>query len=488
MMIATLFSKVAGLLRDIFIAAKYGTETTQAVAYSYASSLPVQLFDFTLGAAVLATFIPIFNTYIESGDKKRAFEFSNNFINVVVFISTIICILGILFSKQIGLFIAPDLNIETQQLLQKLIVIVLPTTIFTALAYSFVGILQSLGEFNVPAIISMVSNIVIILYVLFFDNIYGLCVAMLVGWAMQFLIQIPSLVKKNYKYRFTLNFKDDGIKQAMVLAIPILASSWVQPITVFVNKRYASAILGGGPALDYANRFYIIICGVFVLAITNYIFPALSKKIGSNDGDGFNEILTKSLRVMFLIIAPISVGMLMLSDDIIMLVYGRGQFNENSIKLTSLALKYFSCGMIAYGVNEILNKCFYSMKNAKTPMIASIIGILVSVFLASISVNVFDFGIAGLAISSSVSSFVVAIVLLLYMQKKHKVINKEMVLFVFKILISVSFMSLAVYACELTMMNINMLLRLILITLIGGIIYFLSLFLFKIEEIREVIK
>ena len=81
MMIATLFSKVAGLLRDVFIAAKYGTESMEAVAYSYASSLPVQLFDFTLGAAVLATFIPIFNTYMEKGDKKRAFEFSNNFIN-----------------------------------------------------------------------------------------------------------------------------------------------------------------------------------------------------------------------------------------------------------------------------------------------------------------------------------------------------------------------------------------------------------------------
>ena len=262
MMIATLFSKVAGLLRDIFIAAKYGTETMEAVAYSYASSLPVQLFDFTLGAAVLATFIPIFNNYIESGNKKRAFEFSNNFINIVVFISTVICVIGMLFSKQIGVFIAPDLDYETQQLLQKLIIIVLPTTIFTALAYSFVGILQSLGEFNIPAIISMVSNIVIIAYVIFFDNVYGLCVAMLVGWAMQFIIQIPSLFKKKYKYKFTLNFKDKGIREAMILAIPILASSWVQPISVFVNKRYASAINGGGPALDYANRFYIIVvCG-----------------------------------------------------------------------------------------------------------------------------------------------------------------------------------------------------------------------------------
>ena len=75
----------------------------------------------------------------------------------------------------------------------------------------------------------------------------------------------------------------------MILALPILISSWVQPISLFVNKRYASSISGGGPALDYANRFYIIVVGVFVLAITNYIFPALSKKAGVSDDDDLPE-------------------------------------------------------------------------------------------------------------------------------------------------------------------------------------------------------
>lgn len=208
MMIATFFSKVAGLLRDMLIAAKYGTESMEATAYSYASSLPVQLFDFTLGAAVLATFIPIFNGYIEKGEEKRAMEFSNNFINITVFISTVISVLCMIFSKYIGMFIAPDLDTGTALLLQKLIIIVLPTTIFTTLAYSFVGILQSFGEFNIPAVISLVSNAVIILYLIFFDNVYGLCFAMLAGWGMQFIIQIPSIIKKNYRYRFSLNFRD----------------------------------------------------------------------------------------------------------------------------------------------------------------------------------------------------------------------------------------------------------------------------------------
>lgn len=488
MMIATLFSKVAGLLRDIFIAAKYGTESMEAVAYSYASSLPVQLFDFTLGAAVLATFIPIFNNYLEKGNEKRAVEFSNNFINITVLISAVISVLGILFSKYIGIFIAPNLDTETQQLLQRLIIIVLPTTVFTTLAYAFVGILQSLGEFNIPAVISMVSNVVIIVYLIFFDNVYGLCVAMLVGWAMQFIIQIPSLVKKKYKYRFSLNFKDEGIKEAVLLAFPILVSSWVQPISVFVNKRYASAIVGGGPALDYANRFYIIVCGVFVLAITNYIFPALSKKVGSEDTGAFGEILVQSVRVMLLIIAPIMVGMAMLSDDIITLVYGRGEFTQYSVNLTSSALRFFSFGMIAYGITEILNKCFYSMKNAKIPMIASVFGIVVSVIMSSLSVKVWNLGVRGLALSSAVSAFVVAVVLIVFIQKRVGFISRSLIIHVIKVLVAVSMMAVYLLLAKQFTADLNIIIRLIITVAGGAVIYSVSLFVLKVKEVQEVIK
>ena len=488
MMIATLFSKVAGLLRDVMIAAKYGTESMEAVAYSYASSLPVQLFDFTLGVAVLATFIPVFNSYLEKGDKKRAFEFSNNFINITVFFSTVISVLCVLFSKSIGTFIAPDLDAQTQQLLQKLIIIVLPTTIFTTLAYSFVGILQSFGEFNIPAIISLVSNAVIIVYLVFFDNVYGLCLAMLIGWGMQFVIQIPSLVKKKYSYRFSLNFRDPGIKEAIILAVPVLVSSWLQPISVFVNKRYASAISGGGPALDYANRFYIIVVGVFVFAITNYIFPALSKKIGSDDLEGFGQIVTSSIRIMLIIIAPVMVGMALVSDDVTALVYGRGQFTEYSINLTSSALKFYTFGMLAYGVNEILNKCFYSMKKPKIPMIASVFGILSAVIVSYLSVKVWNFGVKGLALSSAIATTVVAVILTITLNRMVKFFDKGLILHFIRIVISVGVMAVAVVLISTLTANHNVVFRLALSVGGGAFVYAIMLGITRVKEFCEVFK
>lgn len=486
MMFATILSKVAGLLRDVFIAAKFGTESAEAVAYSYAGSLPVQLFDFTLGAAVLATFIPIFNGYLKNGDRKRAFEFSNNFINITVFVSVLISVVCMVFSKYIGVLIAPDLDASTQLLLQKLIIIVLPTTVFTTLAYAFVGILQSFGEFNVPAIISLVSNVVIILYLVFFDSVYGLCVAMLVGWGLQFVIQIPSLVKKGYKYRFSLNFKDSGIKEAVVLAIPILVSSWLQPISVFVNKRYASSLSGGAPALDYANRFYVIVAGVFVLAITNYIFPAMSKK--TDDSDGFSEIVVQAVRTMLLIIVPIMAGMILLSDDVITLVYGRGRFNENSVRLTSEALKFYTLGMVSYGINEILNKCFYAVKKPKIPMLASTVGIFITVAVSSLSIKVWNLGVGGLAMSSSAATTAVALLLVAVFQKKMPFIDKSLIIHFLKVCLSTAFMSAVVIGVGMFTENMPILLKLVLSGFAGVLSYAVMLVVLRVREVQEVFK
>ncbi len=121
-----------------------------------------------------------------------------------------------------------------------------PTTIFTGIAFSFVGILQSMDEFNVPAAMSIASNLVIIVYFVFFNDrfgVYGLTIAFLIGWAMQALIQIPSLMKKGYKYKFYINIKDEGLKKILVLMLPVMVGTWVQPINLAINTNFASDFL-----------------------------------------------------------------------------------------------------------------------------------------------------------------------------------------------------------------------------------------------------
>lgn len=483
--VATMLAKIMGMLRDIVLASSYGTGD-QLDAYMAASRIPLLFFDFTLGAAILSTFIPVFNRYLQKGEDKRAIAFSNSFINLVVIIAAAFCVIGILFSSQLTNIIAPGYSIEVKLLTSKLLMIMLPTIIFTTLAYAFVGILQSFGEFNIPAIISLVSNSVVIIYLIFFNKsfgIYGLAFAMLIGWSLQVAVQIPSLIKKKYKYTLTLNLKDEGIKDVFVLALPILISSWLQPICVLVNTIFASYLQTGSVAsLELANRLYIIIVGVFVFAITNYAFPALSKLSGGGNTKGFADVMNKSLRSMIIIIAPIMAGMMLLSKEIITVVYGRGEFNDTSIALTGVALFFYSIGMIGYGTNEILNKCFYAMEDGKTPMISSFFGIASAVVLAFVFTNVLHLKIGGLALSASISAIIVSLILIYKMQKRTaSIINKEMLMFIAKIGICVAAMVVVSATVKALAQPYGVLVKLITPTIAGIITYVLFLLILKIS-------
>ena len=153
MVAATLLAKVLGMLRDVLVASNYGTQVS-AVAFYTASRIPILLFDFVIGGVISSTFIPVFNEYLEKKGKEQAMRFANQYINVVLLITVVITALGLIFSSTLINLVAPDISDATKVISRGLSNIMFPMIIFTGLAYSFVGILQSFGEFNIPSIIS----------------------------------------------------------------------------------------------------------------------------------------------------------------------------------------------------------------------------------------------------------------------------------------------------------------------------------------------
>lgn len=179
---AIFLAKILGLVRQIIFANSYGTGA-EATAFFTASRIPLQLLDMTLGAAISSSFIPVFNEFFQKKGKERAVQFANNFLNIIILISLILTALGILGAPLIINLIAPNLELATFDLTVKLIKILFPIMLFTAVAFVFVGFLQSLDEFRIPSIISVVANGILILYLLLFNNKYGIegvAIAMLV--------------------------------------------------------------------------------------------------------------------------------------------------------------------------------------------------------------------------------------------------------------------------------------------------------------------
>lgn len=406
---ATFLAKLLGLVRDSLIAAFFGTGI-QAEAYLTATRLPTTVFDLVIGGVISATFIPVFNTALKKEGRENAMLFANRFVGMILIICLAISAIGMVFSGPLVSFLAPDFDAERHELASQLTRIMFPMIIFTGLAFSFVGILQSFGEFNIPALMSLVSNVAVIIYFIIFGKkfgVYGLAVTMCIAWGLQVLIQIPSLKKFDYRFRPSINFRDPNIKRALSLALPMLVSTWVQPLYTVVNTRLASGIDKGVSSLDYANRLYIVITGVFSFVITNLIFPKMSRANAGGDDKEAKQILKSSSMVIVLIVLPLTALFIILAEPIISVIYERGNFSHDDVVRCCTALSCYSTGMIGLAMNEVLSKGFFSMQNSKTPMINALLSMAANVALAYTLVN--PLGISGLALASAGGSIVNAL-------------------------------------------------------------------------------
>ena len=499
MMSATLLAKLAGMLREVLFASLYGTGG-QATAFLTASRIPLLFFDITLGSAISSSFIPVFNEYLEKGEKDGAMHYANSFVNLMVLITGIICALGMLFSRPITSLIGSGLGDAEKNLAAQLVIILFPTMVFTALAYALTGILQSLGEFNVPAAISLASNGLMVVYLLTVRDrlgIHGVAVAMLIAWGFQVLVQIPALRKKKFSYRPVLDLKSEGIKRTVLLALPILISSWVQPINSMVNIYLASFLNEGQAvaALDYANKLYIIFVGVLTYAVSNLIFPSISRLAAGDKKEELSAVVLQAAKTVLAVILPVMVLFLMLRTPVVRFVYERGEFNAESTALTASALLFYSLGMVGFGVSEILNKAFYSLKDGKTPMIVAVIGITLNIVLSFFFVRGIGSGLWGVALAASIAANVIAFTPLIILNKRLHMLTWRDAVNTVKLLAAALCMAFLVYGVTTIVPQgdslIEKTLSLALPALGGIVVYVLLLFCFKTEEagsIRTMLK
>lgn len=311
------------------------------------------------------------------------------------------------------------------------------------------------------------------------------------GWATQIIVQLPAVKKKGFKYKFGFDFQDEGIKKVVKLAIPILISTWVQPINNLVNLRMASGLENGEAvsAIEYSYNLYLIIVGVFSYTLSNIIFPELSKLTADNNKTEIKKILNNSIKISLLFIIPMSVGIALISDDIIKIIYERGEFTAHSTMLTSQALLYYAIGMIGYGLMEVLNKAFYAMQDSKTPMKISITAIALNLALSITLVRIM--GYTGLPLAASITSVIIGILMVAIINKKIPgIVEKDDIKELAKVLISATVMGLLIIVLKNVIIG-NTLMKTILRVVVsvgaGIISYFACAILLKNQTINEYI-
>ena len=422
-MVIILLSKVLGLARDMFLTAYYGSGAVLD-AFTTAADIPLKFFDLAFGAAVTSTFIPVFNSYIKNENQEEGFLFASRFINIVFLMISFVSVIGMVFSKQIVMILMPGGSGEVWSLAANLLRIMFPAAAFAGLAFSMISILQSMGQFMVPAMISLFPNVLMIGYILLFNDRYGitgLAVAFLLAWLMQVLVQIPFVRQKKFIYSPSVSIRDKGIRKVSKMVLPILVGSWVTPVSLFILAAFASYMGEGAvTSIRLSNRLYLILAGIFVFAMMNYLFPLMSRQSEDTDKGEFMNTYRKAFESLCFFILPLSAAAFILSPNIISVLYERGQFTSQASQMMAVAFSGFTPAIFGYSLYEITTKAYYAGKKVLVPTLVSVATLASTLILSSVVVLATGLGIGFVSLSFSVSILIASIVMAVLFGKSHK--------------------------------------------------------------------
>lgn len=491
-MILIIIGKVLAIVRDSLVAAKFGI-TYIADIYNFSIGMVYLLT--TISYGLTTTFIPLNTDHIKKYTKEKRNKFVNNVINTYSIFTIILTIILILLSKYIVIIFGSKFNnnIEIFNMSVMVVRIMLISLIFISLQSIVTGVLQCHNEFYEPAAMSIVSNIVFIVYLVFFTKVYGIygfAVATVIGFFAQFIINVPKYKKLGYNYELFIDFKDSELKKMLILMMPVIISTSLIQLNNFINRAFAGKIFEGAIAvLDLANKLNTLAYEVFAIGIAMVIYPTLAQYASGENLKEYKEALSKGINTIFLIMIPAAFAIAILRIPLITLLFKRGAFDERAVELTSNALLFFAPAMVAYGLRDILNKAFYAVKDTKTPMINSFMGIIINIIINIFIVKYMQ--VSGLTLATSISAIITTILMLMSLNKKLKGINLREVFITFmKILFSSIIMSILLFfineKCTMFfgMNTKGSIITLIISFVLGSLVYFISIYLLGIKEFK----
>lgn len=488
-MIITVISKLFGFLRDIILSYYYGASTISD-AYLIALTVPVVIFSF-VGIGISTGYIPIFRKIESIHGEIETNEYTSNLVNLVMIISTIIIILGLIFTEPLVHVFASGFEGETLVLAIKFTRISLIGIYFTALVNIATPFLQVKGNYNIPALIGFPLNIVTVIAIILSVKIDTALLALgsILATFSQLILLLPYMYKKGFRYKFRLDINNKYINLMIILVIPLILGTSVSEINTLIDRTLASRIaIGGISALNYATRLNGFIQDIFTLSIITVLYPAVSKMVAEKNIDGMKHSISEALISISLLIIPATVGFMIFPNSIVNLLFGRGAFDISAIKMTSDSLFYYSIGMTAFGYREVLSKTFYSFQDTKTPMINGSIGVGINIILNLILSRYM--GIGGLALATSIASIVTTLLLFYSLRKKIGSFGLKYIFISFlKIIISSLFMGV------ISRLSFNYFidyglgesLSLIIAVIIGMSIYFVLILFGRIKEVDTLV-
>lgn len=429
-LLISLFGKAFGFIRDILITNYLGFGMkTDALLLSL--SIITTVFS-VFQTTIRTTFSPMFSSNYLKNSKEVLSEY-NNIRNILIFLSTILFFIFAIFSRQIIILFAPGFNSDSIEIAGYCLRVLSVLLVFYNIYYLTTGFLQSIKVFTTFETANLFNNIIIILFIVLLFGRYGL-VSILLGYIFGSIFQMifsrRILNRKiNYKFNYKINFRSDSWITFTNYSKFVLLGTLVSQLTAFSDKFVASFLTEGSiSALHYASLIKNLPLTIVVLSVTNVLFTDLSIAYENNLSKFKNKVYFQLKNLIYLI-TPFTLVLFVFSEEIIKLLFYRGEFTLEGVEMTSSALRAYALGMYFWVVKEQFSKVSYAAKNTKIPLIISIISLLIN-FILNVILG-FYFGHIGVAYSTTCAILINSVMIIYLLHKKNIVLFEKRDLFYF---------------------------------------------------------
>ncbi|HEX4835358.1 MAG TPA: murein biosynthesis integral membrane protein MurJ [bacterium] len=376
--VGTVASRALGLVRDVLIAALFGATSTKS-AFVIAYSLPFFIQRLFLGGTLSIVFIPAIAQLLVRGDEEETRRVVTSTLNLVLVIGLGMVAVGVVAAPLLVPVAAPGYlrtNPEVLTTAIGLTRVMFISMVFLALSGFATGFLNAHRQFATPAMAPVVFNLVIIGSVLLLApriGIYGVAVSFLLGWAAQFLVQLPAARHAGLRWSPRVDLTHPAIREMGRLAVPAMLGLAVIEINSNVGRFFAS-FLPAQPGvdyvavLDYAFQLVQAPVAVFAVSLATALFPTMARHAAGSAVDALRETTSLGIRGVLVTMIPVMTAMLVASDLIVRVIFQRGAFAPAATHAVALGLVGYAVGTVPYAAYYIVTRTYYALHDTRTPV------------------------------------------------------------------------------------------------------------------------
>ena len=430
--VASVLSRLLGLLRDRLLAGSFGAGDTLDVYYA-AFRLPDLIYNLLIMGALSAGFIPVFVSLWNrnENEKQEAWRFVSSILNILLIGLLLLGALFFILAPSLMKLITPGFDGEKLALTVLMTRLMFLSPIFLGVSAIFGGILQSLKRFLAFSLAPIFYNLGIIFGILFLVprfGILGLAYGVLLGGFLHLLIQSAPIWFSDFKYQPIIDWGNEGVIRLAKMIIPRALTLAVSQLNFLAITVLASTLTVGSLAIfNLSYNIWTFPLGVFAGSLAMAVFPTLSENVAKKDWSGFAANFSANFRQISFFVMPISVFFIVLASPIILVILGTGKFGAADVILTVKSLIFLSVGLLAESLILLLTRGFFAFDDTKTPFWLGLFSSMVRIGGAWFFS--FYFGVAGLALGYALGGILYMLLLWFWLHKKVGNLNDGEILF-----------------------------------------------------------